>query len=114
MFSNRRYTQTPHQFNADEAEVDVRGVMRGQEPSFTEIAKTVGERWQVLSQSEREGFERQAAAAREEHHAELSEYKKTPQYTRYQEYLADFKAKHATAQRGTRIIRFCASFIANS
>ncbi|KAF2405511.1 hypothetical protein EJ06DRAFT_28612 [Trichodelitschia bisporula] len=73
----------------------VREELRGQELSFAEIAKLVGERWQVLSADEREACERQAAAAKEKYYAELAEYKKTVQYSQYQEYLAQFKAKHA-------------------
>lgn len=71
--------------------------MKGRELSFTEIAKIVGERWQVLSQNEKEVFERQATTAKEKYYAELNEYKKTPQYAQYQEYLVNFKAKHAAA-----------------
>jgi len=74
----------------------MREVLKGQDLSFTEIAKIVGERWQVLSPGSREACERQAASAKEKYYAELAEYKKTPQYSAYQEYLADFKAKHAT------------------
>lgn len=63
--------------------------------SFADIAKIVGERWQVLSPASREACDKQAAAAKERYYQELAEYKKTPQYTQYQEYLADFKAKHS-------------------
>ena len=72
----------------------MREELKGQELSFTEIAKLVGERWQVLQPDVREGYEKQAAAAKEKYYAELAEYKKTPEYVQYQEYLADFKAKH--------------------
>jgi hypothetical protein len=70
--------------------------LRGQDLSFTEIAKLVGERWQVLAPDLRDSCERQAAGAKEKYYAEMAEYKKTPQYAQYQEYLADFKSKHAT------------------
>jgi len=75
-------------------------MLRGQELSFTEIAKVVGERWQVLPVDAREACERQANAAKEKYHAELAEYKKTPQYHNYQKYLEEFKAKHAAAPKG--------------
>ncbi|USP79926.1 hypothetical protein yc1106_07200 [Curvularia clavata] len=73
----------------------VRESLKGQDLSFTEIAKVVGERWQVLPAEEREGCERQANGAKEKYYAELAEYKKTPQYEAYQKYLEDFKAKHS-------------------
>jgi hypothetical protein len=52
---------------------EIRELLKGQELSFTEIAKIVGE---------------------------LAEYKKTPQYEAYQKYLEDFKAKHAVPTKG--------------
>ncbi|KAF2090840.1 hypothetical protein K490DRAFT_62167 [Saccharata proteae CBS 121410] len=78
----------------------MREALKGQELTFTEIAKLVGERWQTLSPESREACERQAAAAKEKYYSELAEYKKTASYTRYQEYLVDFKAKHAPTQTG--------------
>ena len=86
--------------------LDVRETLRGQDLSFTEIAKVVGERWQLLPQAEREGFERQAALEKERYYAQLAEYKKTPEYAQYQEYLVEFKAKHAVPRRG-QLIWFC-------
>lgn len=74
--------------------------MKGQDLSFTEIAKVVGERWQVLPAEERESCESQANAAKEKYYAGLAEYKKTPQYAAYQQYLEDFKAKHAVPTKG--------------
>jgi 16S rRNA U1498 N3-methylase RsmE len=64
--------------------------------SFTEIAKVVGERWQVLAPEAREQCERQANVAKERYYAEMAEYKKTPEYEAYQKYLEEFKAKHGT------------------
>jgi hypothetical protein len=78
----------------------VRESLRGQDLSFTEIAKVVGERWQVLPAESRELCERRANAAKEKYYAELSEYKKTTQYDLYQKYLEDFKAKHAAPPKG--------------
>ncbi|KAF2142107.1 uncharacterized protein K452DRAFT_326624 [Aplosporella prunicola CBS 121167] len=76
----------------------MREMLKGQELSFTEIAKLVGERWQTLSPRSREACEREAAAAKEKYYAELADYKRTPEYARYQQYLADFKAKHSQPQ----------------
>lgn len=78
----------------------MREELKSKELSFTEIAKVVGERWQVLSPDSREVFERQANSAKEKYYAELGEYKKTPQYSEYQEYLKDFKAKHGPLPGG--------------
>ena len=79
---------------------EVRETLKGQELSFTEIAKVVGERWQVLPAEAREAYERQANSAKERYYTMLAEYKKTPQYEAYQKYLEDFKAKHAAPQKG--------------
>lgn len=73
----------------------VRELLKGQDLSFTEIAKVVGERWQVLPADEREACERQANSAKEKYYAALADYKKTAEYDAYQKYLEDFKAKHA-------------------
>ena len=70
----------------------MRESLKGQDLSFTEIAKVVGE--------EREGCERQANGAKEKYYAELAEYKKTPNYEAYQKYLEDFKAKHSVPTKG--------------
>ncbi|CAG5137194.1 uncharacterized protein ALTATR162_LOCUS50 [Alternaria atra] len=73
----------------------VRETLKGQELSFTEIAKFVGERWQVLPAEAREVYQCQAKAGKEKYHAELAEYKGSPKYDAYQKYLKEFKAKHA-------------------
>ena len=64
--------------------------------TFTDIAKRVGESWQVLLAEEKEPYESQASAAKEKYHAEMAKYKKTDLYKEYAQYLADFKAKNAT------------------
>ncbi|KAI9700567.1 MAG: hypothetical protein M1820_006721 [Bogoriella megaspora] len=80
-----------------------RDSLKGQELSFTEIAKLVGERWQQLSPEEREPFEREATSAKETYYARLAEYKKTPEYKHYQDYVAEFRARHpAQAAEGKR------------
>ncbi|KAF2429875.1 hypothetical protein EJ08DRAFT_262648 [Tothia fuscella] len=80
----------------------VREELRGRDFSFTEIAKLVGERWQVLSPDIRDVCERQAATAKEKYYNELSEYKKTVQYSQYQHYLAEFKLKHAATKNDAK------------
>jgi hypothetical protein len=78
----------------------VREELKGQDLSFTEIAKVVGERWQVLPAEIREACEQQANVAKDKFYSELSDYKKTPEYLQYQEYLTDFKAKHRNPRSG--------------
>lgn len=77
--------------------------MKGQDLSFTEIAKVVGERWQVLPADEREACERQANSAKEKYYAGLAEYKKTSQYEAYQKYLEEFRAKHNAPTKGSYV-----------
>jgi hypothetical protein len=78
----------------------VRESLKGQDLSFTEIAKIVGEKWQVLPADDRESCERQANGAKEKYYAELAEYKKTPNFEAYQKYLEDFKAHHNVPAKG--------------
>jgi hypothetical protein len=61
----------------------------------TEIAKLVGENWQNLAAPEKEAYESQANAAKEKYHRDLLEYKKTPEYRKYAQYLQEFKEKQA-------------------
>lgn len=77
----------------------IREEVKGDNLSFTEIARLVGERWQKLSASQKELFESHAAALKDRYNAQLAEYKKTAAYQQYMEYLADFKAKHGATPR---------------
>ncbi|KZF24639.1 HMG-box [Xylona heveae TC161] len=81
----------------------IRDDLKDHELSFTEIAKLVGEKWQELSAKEKEPYERQANAAKEQHLAEMAEYKKTQGYQDYLQYLAEFKAKYGGQQGGKRV-----------
>ncbi|GAB7345397.1 hypothetical protein MBLNU457_3738t1 [Dothideomycetes sp. NU457] len=80
----------------------MREVLKGQDLSFTEIAKLVGERWQGLDLASKEPCERQAQEMKEKYYNELSEYKKTEEYQTYQKYLNEFKAKHNQKQNAKR------------
>lgn len=73
---------------------EVREQLKGKDLSFTEIAKTVGERWQVLAPDDKATYESRSQAMKDRYYAELAEYKKTQDYAHYQNYLEDFKAKH--------------------
>ena len=79
---------------------EMREELKGRNLSFTEIAKLVGENWQNLSPAEKEPFESQAQAIKDKYLSDLSEYKKTPEYRKYQSYLHEFKLKHASPSQG--------------
>lgn len=63
--------------------------------SFTDIAKRVGEKWQVLLTEEKEPYETQATSAKERFHTEMAAYKMTDTFVEYSDYLTDFKTKNA-------------------
>ncbi|KAI5923366.1 hypothetical protein F4810DRAFT_710793 [Camillea tinctor] len=69
--------------------------LKGQNLTFTEIAKLVGENWQNLTRAEKEPFERQAQEAKEKYNRDLAEYKKTPEFRKYNEYLHEFRKRQA-------------------
>lgn len=69
--------------------------LKGQNLTFTEIAKLVGENWQNLTRDEKEPFERQAHEAKERYNRELAEYKKTAEYRKYCDYLHEFRKRQA-------------------
>ncbi|KAI2640729.1 hypothetical protein GGS26DRAFT_586727 [Hypomontagnella submonticulosa] len=69
--------------------------LKGQNLTFTEIAKLVGENWQNLNREEKEPFERQAHEAKERYNRELADYKKTAEYRKYCDYLHDFRKRQA-------------------
>jgi hypothetical protein len=79
---------------------EIREELKSEDRSFTEIAKIVGERWQVLPARVKESCETQANSAKERFYGEMAEYKKTAFYAEYQEYLADFRMKHGPARSG--------------
>lgn len=78
---------------------EVREHLKGRILSFTEIAKTVGERWQVLPPDEKATYESRSQAMKDNYYAQLAEYKKTQDYVDYQKYLAEFKAKHEPSSK---------------
>ncbi|KXJ95425.1 hypothetical protein Micbo1qcDRAFT_200833 [Microdochium bolleyi] len=69
--------------------------LKGRTLTFTEIAKLVGENWQSLTRAEREPYETQAQEDKERYNRELADYKKTPDYERYCEYLNEFRKRQA-------------------
>ncbi|PNS17701.1 High mobility group protein 20A [Sphaceloma murrayae] len=73
----------------------IRDRLSGQDLSFTQIAKIVGEHWQDPDPEERSACEREAQRNKDVYYSELQQYKKTPEWAAYQRYLAEFKAKQA-------------------
>jgi len=84
---------------------EVREHLKGKDLSFTEIAKTVGERWQVLAPDDKATYESRSQAMKDRYYAELAEYKKTENYARYQNYLEDFKAKHEPSSKSLILLQ---------
>ncbi|KAJ3493033.1 hypothetical protein NLG97_g4989 [Lecanicillium saksenae] len=82
--------------------IEMREDLKSHNLSFTEIAKLVGENWQNLDQTERESYENQANAAKDKYRRSLAEYKKTPEYRRYAQYLQEFKEKQNKHSQGSK------------
>lgn len=80
--------------------VEMREDLKGRNLTFTEIAKLVGEHWQSLSPAEKEPYETQAMKAKEKYNKALAEYRKTPEYRKYAQYLQEFKQKQASQNKG--------------
>ena len=78
----------------------MREELKGQNLSFTEIAKLVGENWQNLPPAEKEPYEQRASVAKEKYNADLVEYKKTGLYVAYARYLVEFKVRQSNQQQG--------------
>ncbi|GAN11608.1 hypothetical protein MAM1_0746d11183 [Mucor ambiguus] len=78
---------------------DSRAELKNQNLSFAELAKIVGDQWKNLSHMEKQSYERRAMRAKDEYLAALEQYRQTPQYHRYQEYLNEFKSKQDAANR---------------
>ncbi|KAJ2976530.1 hypothetical protein NUW58_g8060 [Xylaria curta] len=73
----------------------MREELKGQNLTFTEIAKLVGENWQNLNRIDKAPFERQANDAKEKYNQDLGEYKKTAECKKYNEYLREFRKRQA-------------------
>lgn len=78
---------------------DSRAELKNKNLSFAELAKIVGDQWKNLSHIEKQSYERRAMRAKDEYLAALEQYRQTPQYHRYQEYLNEFKSKQDAANR---------------
>jgi hypothetical protein len=85
--------------------LEIREDVKGQDLSFAEIAKLVGENWRLLSSPQKRPYEVRAAFAKERHTFELAQFKKTENYRNYMRYLADFKVRNGMMPAGTRLLR---------
>jgi len=77
----------------------VREEFSGQNIPFPDMAKIVGERWKNIRPEEKESYEIEAAKKKEEYQAEMSVYKTTESWKKYQEYLKEFKEKYELNSR---------------
>ena len=80
---------------------ETREDLKGQNLSFTVIAKLVGEQWQALPASEKEAFESRAAKAKEKFNRDLTDYKRTSNFKQYEQYLREFKQKQSKLSQGS-------------
>ncbi|KAF3241701.1 hypothetical protein TWF217_008703 [Orbilia oligospora] len=79
---------------------NVREELKGQNLSFTEIARLVGDRWKVLPPEQKEEYEYRAGVMKDRYNQELAAYKKTDQFKEYSQYLLEFKNKEAAKEAG--------------
>lgn len=73
----------------------VREQLKGQQISFTEIARLAGERWKTLEPSVKESFERKAAEEKDHWLRLMYNYKTTKEYEQHRQYLRRFKEAQA-------------------
>jgi len=94
---------------------EIREELKPQNLSFTDIAKRVGERWQILNPEEKEPYESRAGSLKEKYSAELTKYKRTHEYRDYTEYFAEFKARNTAGPSGMTLamnrLWLCAALI---
>jgi len=88
----------------------VREDLKGDNLSFTEIAKLVGEKWRDLSPEDKYPYEEQSASAKERYNDELVEYKQTGQYASYTQYLMEFRARRSDSYESTLLIHYIEVF----
>lgn len=63
--------------------------------SFVDIARLVGQKWQTLESSAKEGWESKAAAIHRQYERAMADYKQTDSYRNHQAYLAEFRDKQS-------------------
>ncbi|EGG08294.1 uncharacterized protein MELLADRAFT_85039 [Melampsora larici-populina 98AG31] len=80
----------------------VREELKGQQISFTEIARLVGDRWKNLCPRLKDSIINRAAEAKNVWSLQMDQYKKTPEYVNYQVYVKEFKANNGKSKSSNR------------
>ena len=81
----------------------VREEQRDANLNFTQLARLVGDRWKVISASEKEAIEAEAAEAKRQYTMAVERYKKSPEFKQYQGYLAEFKERALRDERPEKL-----------
>lgn len=82
----------------------IRDEVKDQNYSFTEIARIVGDRWKSISTAAKEDLESKAGSLKERFLAQVVEYRKTPEFQQYQDYLTEFRQKMLADQKPERVV----------
>jgi len=69
-----------------------RAYLKAHNLTFTDLSKTVGERWQALSPEEKEAWKQRGAGPWDDYKEKVAVYQKTDKYKAYQKYVMEFKA----------------------
>ena len=80
----------------------VREQMKEESLPFAEISRQVGDRWQKLSPEEKDAWKEKAAVPWNKYKQELSEYQKTGNYRKYNQYLTEFNARQASKRNAAK------------
>lgn len=79
-------------------------MLKAQNLTFTDLSKTVGERWLALTSDEKEAWKQTAAGPWEDYKVKVANYQKSEKYKAYQKYSQEFKAtqesKKPTRKKG--------------
>lgn len=65
--------------------------LKEQNLSFTDLSKTMGEKWQRLPRDQKEVWKTKSAVPWERYKARLAEYQRTDAFREYQRYLTEFE-----------------------
>lgn len=83
----------------------IREELKGQNLTFTELAKIVGDRWKTIDSREKEKLGADAMALKEKYLHDLNDYKKTNEYREYQVYLSEFKSKSSSQEEDVKRLK---------
>jgi len=74
--------------------VDVRRSLKSHALTFAETARVIGRQWQNLPAKVKEFYEHEASIRKKKYYAKMAEYRISPEYNAYQNYLREFKRKY--------------------